>query len=201
MVVLPLITLLNNGTKITSIIDSDGYISNYTYTGDLITNVKHYFGSALEQEDIYTYNSSGQLVQFVMLSHDVEWGNKEVYVYNTDGSISVTEFTGDLDSQTNPNGSGTITFLGNGEIGSLTHDETTSVYTYDNMNNYFKNVTGYDKIAFANSGAEGINHNMTSEVNGSENSTETYTYNTAGYPVTSSEDYNGEITTTEYFYE
>lgn len=190
-----------NGSKMISIIDSDGSRSNYTYTGDLITNIKHYDGVDLDQEDIFTYNSSGQLVEFVMLGYVGEWGNKEVYVHNTDGSISVTEYTGNLVSQTNANGSGTITFLSTGEIGSITHDGQTYVYTYDNMNHDFKNVTGFGKISFVNSGAEGINHNITTEINGANTSIETYTYNAAGYPVTSSEDYNGDITTTEYFYE
>lgn len=190
-----------NGTKITSIIDSDGSISNYTYTGDLITNIKYYYGTVLEEEDIFTYNSSGQLVEYVMLSHDSDYGNREVYVYNTDGSISMSLFNGDLTSQTNPNGSGTYTLLANGEIGTMTTEGQTYVYTYDTMNNDFKNVTGYGKISFINSEANGINLNITSVNSSSITSATTFTYNAAGYPATSSEDYDGEITTTEYFYE
>jgi hypothetical protein len=78
-------------------------------------------------------------------------------------------------------------------------------YQYDDKNNPFKNMVGFDKIAFANGTASGINHNMTlltENFGGSTiNTTTTFTYNTANYPVTSSEDYDGEITTSEYFYE
>ncbi|RTY86311.1 hypothetical protein [Flavobacterium sp. GT3R68] len=66
---------------------------------------------------------------------------------------------------------------------------------------YCRRSTATISSSIIHSGADGINHNITSEVNGSTFSTETYTYNAAGYPITSSDDFNGDITTTEYFYE
>ena len=191
-----------NGNKLASITDTEGETANFTYTGDLITNIKYYDQDGIYQEDFYSYNASGQLIEFVMLSYGVDWGHRETFVYNTDGSITTTHYQGDLELQIDQNNSGVLTFLSNGEIGAMTFtDDISSTYTYDTMNNETKNVLGYGKISFANSEASGINHNITSQVLGSSTSTTTYTYNEAGYPVTSTEIYMGETTTIEYFYE
>src|SRR5690606_12993264 len=98
-------------------------------------------------------------------------------------------------------------FHPNGEVASIVSSPNSSLtYQYDDKNNPWKNIPGMDKIAFSNGGAMGVNHNMTLETEVLDASTTvvgttTYTYNAANYPVTSSEDYDGDITTTEYFYE
>ena len=138
-----------------------------------------------------------------MLSYGVEWGNREVYVYNNDGTISTTHYIGDLNSQTDVNETGTYTFLPNGEIGSMTFDlgsQESAAYTYDDKKNPYMNITGYKKISMANGEPNVMNHNITAMI-GSETATTTYTYNSDQFPVTSSEVYMGETIMTEFFYE
>jgi len=193
-------TATYNGTKIKKISTDDGFTLDFTYTGNLITKMEYKFMGTLFQTDIYSYNASEQLVSYVRLEHTDEYGAKEVYVHNPDGTISVTAYSGDLTSQTTLDGTGTITFLGNGEVGTITSTFSDDhIYTYDNKNNPFKNVTGYDKISWVGAEATGIMHNITLD-DSYVDTTTTYTYNSNDYPTTATENYDGDVTTSEFFY-
>jgi uncharacterized protein YcfL len=188
-----------SGNKIVKIEDSNGESIHFTYTGDLITKEDFYYDdNTLEQTNLYAYNASGQLTMFQRIEPDVDYGVKEVYVYNTDGTISVTNYYGNAASQTEFDGTGTIHFT-NGEVSSIEIDGNgTLTFTYDDKNNPVKDITGLGKIwAFSDLAVAGYVHNLLHDSDGAVN---TYTYNADGYPETSVENFFGDETTTEYFY-
>jgi hypothetical protein len=151
---------------------------------------------------LYTYDGN-KLATYVRLEHDDDFGAKEVYTYNGDGTVTIMAYSGDVVSQTNPDGVGTITFLANGEVGTITTNFSDNrSYTYDNKNNPFKNVTGYSKISWVDTSASGILHNVTSEsINSSIATTTAYTYNSGDYPTEAVENYSGgDVVTTQFIY-
>lgn len=198
-----------NGFKLVSVIgdtdDSDLYA---TYTGDLITKLEYRFADgAVEQTELFSYDDTNRLSTYVRIDPAMDWGNKETYVYNADGTVSVTHFIGDATTQTQLNNTAVITFA-NGEISNITNDlGSVYTYSYDTKNNPLKNITGYNKIAIAGGIAEGIAHNIIQE-NESFSGVNTvynyvFTYNAAGYPDTSiqNEDELEDSTyLTNYFY-
>jgi len=59
-------------------------------------------------------------------------GRKEVYTYDSNGNITIAHFYGDATTQTNPNGTGSVTFV-NGEVSEIVNASgATLTYTYDN---------------------------------------------------------------------
>ncbi len=195
-------TFTYNGRKILKDSSDDGSYSTYTYTGDLITKRETFVDDELYQTDLYEYNSDQKLTVHTKLSHVPGWGNKYVFTHNADDTISFNSYIGDLDSQTGLNDTGRIHFT-NGEISRIESDEINSQYLYDDKNNPFKNVTGMDKLSFTHLEASGIQKNITlwdDSFSGQVATTYTYAYNAGNYPETSVENYAGDETTTQYFY-
>ncbi|MES2575460.1 MAG: hypothetical protein V4572_10995 [Bacteroidota bacterium] len=190
-----------NGTKIVSELDNYGDGILYTYTGDLITKMEFKYDGIIEQTNTYSY-TDGKLTTFVREDPIMDWGNKEVYTHNSDGSISVKEYIGDGTTQTQLNSTGTINFFANGEVSEITSSNNlTYKYVYDTKNNPFKNVLGFGKIAFVDGIADGISHNMISETYGTEVTyTATYVYNSNNYPKTVVDNEDGEETKIQCFY-
>jgi hypothetical protein len=204
-----------NGKKLVSTLDSDGYKEMFTYTGDLITSVKWYDDTdTLLTLETFTYNSSNQITQYVLNDYDTDHGRKEMYVHNSNGTVSYTVYNGDNTTQTNLLASGTF-YVTNGEVTKI---ETTTpapsstssmhIYTYDTKNNPFKNILGYDKMNYTNEEAIGVSHNIltdhfTSNGGSDDLYTTTISYNGLNFPVTASEVEGTNPTTeisTEYFY-
>jgi hypothetical protein len=185
-------TYAYNGKKIVSETDSDGALTTFTYTGDLITQVKYYESDhTLYETETFTYNSSNKLIGYVRAEIVDDLGYRQAYVYNSDGTVSFASYSGDATSQDADETTGTI-HLSGGEVtmivsGSGTNT-VTHTYTYDTKNTPFMNVTGFDKIAFVDSEAVGTHHNILTDhyVDISDNYTynSTYTYNSQDYPLT-----------------
>lgn len=200
-----------NGKKIVGVSDSDGYYDQFFYTGNLITNVKHYDSDdILQEEETFTYNSSGDLVTYLIVESQLDNGHKETYVHNSNGTISVSSYSGSATVQNNLSTTGLVYFV-NGEVSKYETSigaslESTTLYTYDTKNNPYKNITGYDKIAFIDSESNGFSHNvLTQNMNSTgfdESYTSVYTYNTLNYPLTQVETDNsdGSTTSTQYTY-
>lgn len=189
-----------NGTKLVKLTSNDGEVVEFTYTGDDITKMVYKVDGAIEQEERYTYNSEGKMATHISLDHDMQWGSKEVFTYNSDNVVTVDNFSGDLESQENEDGTNTITFV-NGEVSQIVTPFDTITFTYDNKHNPFKNITGFSKISYADQGASGILHNVLSESSSNGGgSTYTYTYNSSDYPTQVVEDWDGETYTTEFIY-
>lgn len=190
-----------SGTKLVRMTDDDGRFE-FTYTNDLITQVKYYESNTLLQTETYQYDGNGKVTTYILIDNiDTDWGNKETYTYNANGSVSVNYYSGDAFSQTNLDRTATITFS-NGEVNQISFsDGKTITYSYDDKNNPFKNVTGFDKINFCNQEGTGVLRNIIQEDDSTdfEDISTTYTYNSNDYPVTSTET-GFEVTTAQYFY-
>lgn len=193
-----------SGNKLIKMIYDDGYFT-FTYQNDLIVEAKYYESNVLTQTQTYEYNSNGEVITYVIIDNiDTDWGNKETYVYNPDGSISVNYYIGDAFSQTTLNKTGTINFVG-GEVNQMIFvqggNTRTRTYSYDNMNYPLINVTGIGKISFCGQDASGILHNIIEEDDSADmdDSTASYTYNSNGFPVTSIET-DFEVINRQYFY-
>ncbi len=189
-----------NGTKISKI-TAEGFVINFTYTGDLITKAESFFAGQLVQKETYSYNSTGNLVEYVNVESFFGDGIRETYVHNANGTISVTHYSGDELTQNDLEGTGTITFT-NGEVSTMVSTFGDNIsYTYDDKNNPFKNVTGYSKISFVDGTANGIMHNVLTESWNGGNLVNTYTYTASGYPLTAQTVEMGQTSTTQFFYE
>ena len=201
-----------NGKKLVRATDLEGY-EKFTYTGDLVTLIE-YFDAAntLLQTETYTYNSAGLLTSSLSLDFDFNNGIRETYVYNTDATVSVTGFQGDLTSQTNLVRTGVITFA-NGDVSTYENtiesfgETSTTTYVYDVKNNPFKNIIGFDKLKFVNSESIRGTRNVLTQSYSSPSLTyvfsSSYTYNGLNFPTleTTIEDGSpSETETTQYFY-
>ncbi|MVO09307.1 hypothetical protein GOQ30_09070 [Flavobacterium sp. TP390] len=191
-----------SGTKLVKVTDDDGY-SLFTYQNDLITEIKHYEASELISTETYTYDSNGRVITYIDVDNvNPDWGTKETYSYNANGSISVNYYIGTSVSQTTLNDTGTISFL-NGEISQieLTSGKTTT-YSYDAKNTPLLNVTGVNKITFCGFEGEGIMHNIIEEDDSEDinDMSVVFVYNNNNFPVSSTVTYDSEVITEQFYY-
>lgn len=203
-------TYTYNGTNLTKIsYDDDGSYDKFYYTGDLITKIEFFDDTDfLEGKTTYTYNSDNKLTSYVSLDYLSDDGEREVYTYNTNGTVSGVSYYGDLVTQTTPSSTRTIT-LSNGEVISevSTSGSNSFTYTYDTKNHPYKNIKGFDKIgAYSDSDNLGVNHNLLTRVQTSGTFTNTqnysYTYNSDNYPLTMSSSVLGVVQeTVQYIYQ
>ncbi|WP_289665359.1 hypothetical protein [Flavobacterium panacagri] len=194
-----------DGNKIISAIDDSGDTSlYYTYTGDLITKIEFKFpDGTIDQINTFSYNAEGKLTTFVRVEPNMDWGHKEVYTYNTDGTISVKSYSGDSKTQTAGGTTSTIKFV-NGEVSeivAITANQPDHKYTYDTKNNPTKNILGMDKIAFVDGEGNGVKFNiLTDTADGDLWTNSTFTYNDQGYPTKEVDTGSDSLGTSEYFY-
>jgi hypothetical protein len=149
-----------NGNKIVYAIDSEGLRMNIFYDGDLIVREEWLQGTTMVEKIFYTYdNSKLETYQVLNLADNI--GQKITYDHNANGTISFTEFSGDLTTQDEIESTGTIsnTKLVRNVTDPITLEQQvfTSTFTFDSKNNPFKNIVGYDKIYFADS-EESLNY-------------------------------------------
>ncbi|WP_426486231.1 hypothetical protein [Flavobacterium sp. 2] len=193
-----------DGNKIVSAIDDSGDVSlYYTYTGDLITKIefKNPDGT-IDQINNFSYNAEGKLTTFVRVEPNMDWGHKEVYTYNADGTVTAQSYSGDGITQTNKGTSNTIKFV-NGEVSEIVSSASweNHKYTYDNKNNPTKNILGMDKIAFVDGEGNGVKFNILTDTSeGDLWTNSTFTYNDQGYPTKEVDKGSDSLGTSEYFY-
>lgn len=198
-----------DGNKIVSAIDDSGFLNlHYTYTGDLITKIDFKLPNGKsEQVHTFEYTTDGKLSTFVRVEYQDEDGEpvlkgyKEVYTYNTDGTISVKGYSGNHVSQTVASGTATIKFV-NGEVSEIISSNSPNhKYTYDDKNNPAKNILGMDKIAFVDGEGNGVKFNILTDTSGGNLWTNsTFTYNDKGYPTKEVDTGSDSLGTSEYFY-
>ncbi|WP_431244293.1 hypothetical protein ACQ9BO_08045 [Flavobacterium sp. P21] len=194
-----------DGNKIVSAVDDSGDTGlYYTYTGDLITKIEFkYPDGTIDQINTFSYNAEGKLTTFVRVEPNIDWGHKEVYTYNTDGTILVKSYSGDSKTQTGGGVTSTIKFVDGevSEIVAITANQPDHKYTYDNKNNPAKNILGMDKIAFADGEGSGVKFNiLTDTADGDLWTKSTFTYNDQGYPTKEVDKGSESLGTIEYFY-
>lgn len=201
------------GSKIVKEESSDGSKTIFTYNDqDLITKLEDFQGTELQEVKTYVYDISDNLINMTSIQMPSMQGTKWVYVHNADGTISYQKFTGDDVSQTNLVATGLIssTKLVETITDPVTTEVTTNtiLYTYDNRNHPWINITGFDKIYFADSdwALNNLNNVLTEsdQLNDEEpvlRFTNDYEYTNNNFPYKSNTSQNNVITaTTNYFY-
>lgn len=203
-------TFSYNGTKLTKVTfeieaqtDGIGY-DKYVYNGDLITEIKRFNASNQNTTTTqFTYNANNQLTEVIKLQPANNYGFKNVFTYNIDGSVLVTGFSGDTNSQNNLSDITEKFYFQNGEVSQRDYSSTTLsfsvAYAYDNAHHPMHNVTGINAIklyTFIANGLFGMQHNMTQQTttisgNAATQITLQADYNSSNYPVALYSD-NGE---------
>lgn len=201
-----------NGTKLDHITASNRLIE-YTYTGDLITEIRQYYGSDLGVKSVFEYDGNERVVREITYSYFMDSSEKKVYTYNTDNTISYMNYSGDISNQNTLQNTGKIFNFSNGEtyriqIYDLSGNMTFKTeWTYDAKKCPFLYVTGFAKQPTVFS--KYFNNTMTSNYDGSgvvtSSATYQYTYNSSDFPVECIENYyySGSLSNTNtinYFY-
>lgn len=147
--------------------DGVGY-DKYFYTNNLITQIKRF--NAANQNTAtttFTYTANGQLEQVVKVEPSSNYGYRSVFTYNTDGTVSVTGYYGDVTTQNTLSGVSEKYYFENGEVSQkdFTSDtfSSTLTYDYDSANHPMQNVIGLNAIklyTFIADGLFGIKHNV-----------------------------------------
>lgn len=181
----------------------------YTYTGNLITKIEYFnIDNALFETRIFNYNTDNKIASMIKLLHLSGNGIRVTFTHNSDGSVTAIGYNGDLINQNTLEYNNTITFFSNGEISSMVENMGVQILTcsYDNKNNPFKNVIGFDEISYANEGffATAINHNLTQTNSYRPNipvytTNFTYTYNSDDFPLSQTYDNLAGLTTYTYY--
>lgn len=189
------------GNKLDKVSADNGFNIKYSYTGDLITRIDGYDknGVSTGDYDVLTY-SNNKLVQRKFYENNI-LTSLENTVYNSDGSVSV------IPSDANGNSTNMAWFkhyydaarrLIKIEQMFQNKISATNYYTYDNKNNPFKNIIGYDQIE------NSVNNIITEKTVSSystHESTRSYTYNSNDYPISSiSTNSSGETYTGSFYY-
>lgn len=194
-----------DGHKLISIVASDDSSTTYTYTGDLITEVKYYEDGVVVQTETYTYTNDNKLATHTMyLSED--YATRGEFIYNANNTVTINYFSGDTESQTTPSGTYTLTVT-NDNITQVNTGSSIRIATYDTGLDPMFNITGYQAVNLAyNEGGKNNVISSTGENGVGEavlQETTTYTYNSANYPVTADETdvETGEVYHIEVFYE
>jgi Family of unknown function (DUF6252) len=177
-------------------IDGDGNRTDYIYNGNLLKEENTYLGTSttLIEKSTYAYNASSKLETYVNIDLVVDEGTKITYTHNSDGTIDYQEYSGDSSSQDVVGSSGTLSITRHIENYTdpftLESQVYTGEFTYDDKNNPFKNVIGYNKVYFADSG-ESLNFannitKYTDQIDANPSyivETMTYTYDSDNYPT------------------
>jgi hypothetical protein len=171
-----------NGNKLIKGVYDDGSEEIYTYDGNLITEIKIVEDGDVTYSETFSYDSNDRLIAYV--SQEVGFTESETFVYNSDGTVTSTIGTG---------GAANIRtlYFDNDELVKIVDASgRTYDYTYDAKNNPFRNVTGFDKIAYVIHGDHeffGRKQNILTIHETTENvdyMTNTMTYNADNYPLT-----------------
>lgn len=209
-------TFTYDGNKLLNIKDTDGYETKITYDGDKITKVENLVDGEIAEYFTLTYDAEilSSYIHYLYDIDDEDIAYREVLTYNNDNTIDIETFSGDFTSQTTPT-DGLTTYLMDGwNISKIEFEDSEDSYTheYDDKNNLFKNVLGFQAYNFINYFSE-----YGFEIYGGDNNTTKitddqgwivsvedfeYTYNEDNYPVSANVFYDGEPDgSIEFFYE
>ncbi|MDI9309637.1 MAG: hypothetical protein QM535_05440 [Limnohabitans sp.] len=192
-----------NGKKLVEINSNLGIKSIFTYTGNLISEIKTSDSGTDTNKEIFTYDASSRLLEYINQDLDNNSTNIYKYTYNSNATVTVKHYqnTGIL---TTPTGNAfetetryftgkELTKVEKTRIGVT--DTTTLNYEYDVKNNPFMNITGMKQLMsskeFVDDFMQGFGNsaNMIKEIQLGTPNVETvkvtYTYNSDNYPTAS----------------
>ena len=105
-----------NGNRIERIVGSNGIRLEYTYTGELITKLESYLNSVLKSTENYDYNLNGKITQIIGLEYANNYGIRHQFIYNIDGTINLTLFSGNLITQNTQSASKKVFLFPNEDV-------------------------------------------------------------------------------------
>lgn len=197
------------GSKLSKVSSSDGRQVAYIYTKDLITERDFFTDNVLTSKEVYEYDANSRLISSRRYNASNNVTYKSVFSYNSDGTVSVSGYRGDVVSESARLVNRKV-FFTNGKVSRMETYRTVNgspvtevhSYSYDTKNSPYKGILGFDKLAYYDIALNGNVNNVTSiAVSGvsaanSVNDDIEYTYNSGNYPVTAS---RGSVTF-QYFY-
>ena len=147
------------GNKISKVVSKHG-IKRYTYTGNLITEIREFNRNlSLVSKKTFQYNANDELISSVLLFYDNNYGTKQELVYNSDGTVLVKYYSGNLTSQNNFDYS-VLNYFENNEIikteATFSFGDLITTYEYDSGNNPMSQVVGYKKLNILGELADGF---------------------------------------------
>jgi hypothetical protein len=195
-----------DGYKIVNFIQSDGNTGVFTYSGNIIREIKYYEGTTLVQTDLFTNNAMGQITSHTMQLHEEDYATREDFTHNADGTVSYTSWSGTVESQTSPELPGKL-FFSSGEVikketyigSSLSSQE---FFAYDDKHNPHRNIIGLNQAFIYQGEIGGVFRNLLTTSGTTNPISVEYQYSIAGFPETSQSTtaLEGGIYT-QYFYE
>lgn len=203
--------LTYDGNKLLSLVSDDDTHTDYIYENGLLVREEAFDGTEMYNKVAYFYDSNNKLSSSIDTSFSGEGESsaaKNVYTYNSNGTISVTIYTGDKDAQSQLYGTGIVT-LTNGNITkyAFTYADgsagETVISTFDDKNSPFKNTFAEDVMTLAMLEGGSTNNMLTNDHPGTDyDFTSTYIYNDAGYPTKETNYWSGTLDyETQFFYE
>lgn len=192
------LTYKYDGNKIVSESSDGGFVANYTYSGNVITKIEERVNNQFQSSREYTY-VDGKVATKVW-KQNYDGTNTYAYTYDSNGTVSY--------KRTRPTGMNTgILTMVNGNIvknevfynGSLSN---TYNYGYDNKNNPFKNVLGFNLLLETDEEMFSPN-NMTQDGGGSPTFNYVLKYDVNSFPTEkkrSDISYGSSDEFTKYFY-
>lgn len=138
----------------------------YTYDGDLITKIEWFEEGVLTDKHEFLYEKN-KLKTSIYNRNDLDFETGELkkivtkreYTHNNDGTI-LEEYFDFVNGEYVKRDKNILYTIINGNITKRIENSphtSSYFYEYDNKNNPFKNITGYDKIGFSNVDDSGYN--------------------------------------------
>lgn len=210
-------TVKYDGIKILEESNADGSDKFvYTYTGNLITQIKDYFNGSLSSTTDFTYDNDKLInVKKVGLTLGSNTANTETrtYTYPNSTTVNCTQirnYTFAGNAQTDK--SEIVYTVKNDDIissketyyhNNVLSGNITENYTYDDKNNPYKNVLGFDKIELYNYWTS--NDNLSSKKNlvlftnaNTPTSSSSFSYRLVYTTSYNDKNYPNQITETQY---
>lgn len=204
-----------NGNKLNYVTDNGNNKSVFIYTDNLITAINSYTDNVLETKDEYVYDANSRLIEHKQYDYtdtgDVNHLYKFTFVYNSNNTINYELYSivpsagfNSLESSGIINLDANQNIISNTDTDAISNEVTSYTYTFDDKNNPYKNIVGFEKIRYSwpSDEIDGsiLNNVLNVNINSSSNSITTYTYNALNFPITSTFSGNGETYNTQYFY-
>ncbi|QXP61162.1 hypothetical protein [Olleya sp. HaHaR_3_96] len=172
----------------------DGYDQNYNLTS----------------YTLFDYNDNDEFIRYISFDESNMTAQKHDLTYNTSNTVTDNIYVGDYNIQIQNIGENNYIIDDNGNRTTLTTNNYSLTYTYDDKNGLFKNIASKNILNQAHLLNEiihaGTNNNALSfEYNGNNITDHVdfiYTYNDTNYPISRTEESAdfGTSLTTEYVY-
>ncbi|WP_423997495.1 hypothetical protein [Maribacter sp. IgM3_T14_3] len=198
-----------NGNELESVTSLNGD-EEYTYEDGYITKIKYTSSSGAIDERFFTYDTNGILIEEVKLYYLNSVGERIVFTYPNETTVTTNRYGGDLNSQNTLESTG-VYILENGSFNILNFTETTLTnpqtriltYLYDNKKSVTHgikdNMKGFEYIFSGENNVSNYNFNLNDQDVYSYSSS--FIYNTDIYPTSENQtDQTGAVNRYSFYY-